>query len=120
MTGSPRHDIERVTGRLLVWLTYVSVILLVIGVILMLAQGISPLDVPPSFDPAAIAADVGAMRATAFLWLGLLAVLVTPILRVVVAGIGFALDREWVMALVAVGILVVIAVGVTGAFLTEV
>jgi uncharacterized membrane protein len=120
MTSSPRRDIERVTGRLLVWLTYLSVILLVIGVVLMLVDGVSPLDAAPTFDPAAIPADVAGLRATGFLWLGLFAVLITPIVRVIVAGIGFALDREWVMALVAMGILVVIAVGVAGAILTEV
>ncbi len=118
-TPSPR-DIDRIIGRLLVWLTYVAVTLLIIGVVLMIRDGISPLDASPTFDPGTIAADVTALRPVGFLWLGLLAVLVAPIARVVVAGVGFALDRQWVMVLVAMGILAVIAVGVISAALTEV
>lgn len=114
------RDLDRVIGRMLVWFTYVSVVLLVIGVSLMLAAGISPLDSGPTFDPATIPADILALRPAGFLWLGLLAVLVTPIVRVAVAGVGYALDREWRMVLVAVAILTVIAIGVISAALTEV
>jgi uncharacterized membrane protein len=119
MTASPRPDIERLIGRILVALTYVSVALLVVGVALMLADGISPLDAAPAFDPSTIVSDIVALRPAGFLWLGLLTVLAMPIVRVVVAGLGFARDRQWVMVLVAIGILVVIAVGVTSALLTE-
>jgi uncharacterized membrane protein len=119
-TTPSTRDIDRIIGRLLVWLTYVAVTFLIIGVVLMIRDGISPLDASPTFDPATIAADVAALRPVGFLWLGLLAVLVAPIARVVVAGVGFALDRQWVMVLVAMGILTVIAVGVISAALTEV
>ena len=114
------RDFERIIGRLLILLTYVSVALLVVGVLLMLRDGISPLDGAPPFDPATIPADIVALKPTGFLWLGLLAVIVTPILRVIVAGVGYALDREWRMVLVAIAILAVIAVGVISAALTEV
>jgi uncharacterized membrane protein len=103
-----------------VWLTYVAVALLIVGVLLMFVDGISPLDPSPTFDPTTILADITALRPVGFLWLGLLAVLVAPIARVVVAGVGFALERQWVMVLVALGILAVIAVGVVTAALTEV
>ena len=105
---------------MLVLLTYVSVVLLAIGVVLMLVQGISPLDAAPPFEPGTIVADVVALRPTGFLWLGLLAVLATPIARVVIAGIGFALQRRYSMVAVAVGILIVIAVSLASAALTEV
>jgi uncharacterized membrane protein len=117
---APHRDFDRVIGRILIWLTYVAVALLAVGVALMLAAGISPLDGAPPFDLAAIPADVAALRPVGFLWLGLLAILITPIARVIVAGIGYALDREWVMVLVAIAILAVIAVGVLSATLTEV
>jgi uncharacterized membrane protein len=115
-----RLDIERLISRLLVWMTYVSVVLLVIGVALMLIDGISPLDDAPAFDPTMIVADITSLRPVGFLWLGLIVVLLTPIVRVVVAGLGYARDREWVMVLVAIGILAVIAIGVASAALTEV
>jgi uncharacterized membrane protein len=115
-----RHDFDRTIGRILIWLTYIAVALLAVGVALMLASGISPLDGAPPFDLSAIPADIAALQPAGFLWLGLLAVLVAPIARVVVAGIGYGLDREWVMVLVAIAILAVIAVGVVSATLTEV
>jgi len=122
MSGSnpTRHDFDRTIGRILIWLTYVAVALLAVGVALMLASGISPLDSAPPFDLAAIPADIAALQPAGFLWLGLLVVLVAPVARVVVAGIGYGLDREWVMVLVAIAILAVIAVGVVSATLTEV
>jgi uncharacterized membrane protein len=119
MTDAIRPEIERRIGRTLVVLTYVAVALLVAGVVLMLANGISPLDPSPAFDPATIVADIVALRPVGFLWLGLLVVLATPIVRVAGAGIGYALDRQWSMVLVAMGILTVIAVGVASAILTE-
>jgi len=120
MTANTNRDLEPVLGRLLVLLTYVSVGLLTIGVVMMLAQGISPLATAPPFDPGTIVPDILALRPTGFLWLGLLAVLATPIARVVIAGVGFARDRQWAMVLVAIGTLIVIAAGVASAVLTEV
>ena len=120
MSGPARPDIERLIGRVLVWLTYVSVALLVVGVILMFVNGISPLDGAPTFDPGAIPRDLPGLHPLGFLWLGLMVVLAAPIARVVLAGIGYARDRQWVMVLVALGILAVIAIGVVSATLTEV
>jgi len=120
MSGPAPHDFERLIGRVLVWLTYVSVTLLVVGVALMFVNGISPLDGAPAFDPGAIAGDVPGLQPLGFLWLGLLVVLAAPIARVVLAGIGYARDRQWLMVLVAIGILAVIAIGVASAALTEV
>jgi uncharacterized membrane protein len=118
--GAPRHEFDRAIGRILIWLTYVAVALLAVGVALMLAGGISPLDGAPAFDLAAVPGDIATLQPAGFLWLGLLVVLVAPIARVVLAGIGYGLDREWVMVLVAIAILAVIAVGVISATLTEV
>jgi uncharacterized membrane protein len=120
LASDERLDIEPLIGRLLVLMTYVSVALLVVGVALMLIDGISPLDAAPAFDPATIVADITSLRPVGFLWLGLIVVVLTPIVRVVVAGLGYARDREWVMVLVAIGILSVIAIGVASAALTEV
>ncbi len=120
MTGMSRPERERRIGRLLISMTYVAVALLVIGVILMLVNGISPLDTAPTLDPSMIGTDILSLQPVGFLWLGLIVVLATPIVRVAVAGIGYAVDRDWVMVLVAVGILCVIAIGVATALITEV
>ena len=62
---------DRRIGRLLILLTYVSVGLLVIGVVALIVAGISPLDGGPPLDPATIVADVLAVAPAGLLWLGI-------------------------------------------------
>lgn len=119
MTGMDRpareaasRRFERRIGRLLVGATYLAVALLLVGVVLMAAQGISPLADAPTFQPGAIVADVLALQPTGFLWLGLLVVIATPISRVLVALVGYARTGDRLMVAVSVGILTVITIGV--------
>jgi len=92
--------------------TYVAVGLIMCGVILMLAGGLSPLDPAPAFDPARLLDDLSALQPAGFLWLGLLVVLATPAARVAVSVAGFVRAGEPRMAGVAVLVLVVIGVGI--------
>jgi uncharacterized membrane protein len=114
------RDFEWAIGRLLIVMTYVAVALLIVGVVLMLAAGTSPLSGGPAFHLADVVPDILALRPEGFIWLGLLVVLSSPIVRVVVAGFGYGRDREWPMVGVAIGILVVIAVAIITASITEV
>jgi uncharacterized membrane protein len=105
--------LERSIARLLTWGTYLGVAALAIGVVLMLAAGISPL--APGFPPldiAALPADLLALQPAAFLWAGLLVVIATPPARVAAALVGYAATGERAMALISVGILIVIAAAV--------
>jgi uncharacterized membrane protein len=106
---------ERLIGRLLIAVTYVAVGLLSIGVVLMIANGISPLSVGPGLDLATLGAQLRAGQPAAFLWLGIIAVVATPIGRVIVAAVSFARDAEWLMVGIALGILAIIVVGVGSA-----
>ena len=114
------QDFEGRIGRLLIGLTYVAVAALVVGVGLMVASGIEPLDGGPSIDPGTLVVDLLALDPAAFLWLGLGIVLATPIARVTAAGIAYARQGQWTMVLVSAAILVVIAIGVAGALSSEV
>jgi uncharacterized membrane protein len=114
------RDFEGFIGRLLIRLTYLAVAFLTVGVGLMAAAGIGPLDGGPSIDVGTLVADLLALRPAAFLWLGLGIVLATPISRVTAAGIAYARQGQWSMVLVSIGILAVIAVGVAGALSTEI
>lgn len=109
---SLRHVAERRIGRLLIGMTYVSVVLLVIGVVLLVAAGVSPLAGGPSLDLGSLAAELLALGPAGFLWLGLVAVIATPILRVVAAAGAYGRSGDWAMVGIAVGILGIIAVGV--------
>ncbi len=104
--------LDLVVARILLYGTYVSVLLVAIGVVLMLAAGISPLDDAPPLDISAIPADIVALDPAGFLWLGLLAVIATPSARVIASLVGYAQGRDWQMVAVSVGILTVIATSV--------
>jgi len=104
--------LEQSIARLLTVGTYISVALLVVGVILMLSQGIGPLSGGPAFDLTRLGSDVVGLRPAGFLWLGLLAVVATPAARVAASLIGYARRGERGMAFIAILILVVIATSV--------
>lgn len=123
MTGPTRppantervREFERFIGRLLIAVTYIAVAFLAAGVVLLFAAGISPLAGGPPLDVARIATDLVGLAPEAFLWLGILAVIATPISRVITAAIGFArLGDRWMVG-VALGILTVIAIGIASA-----
>ena len=105
-----RNSIERTIGALLGVATLVSIALLAAGVASMAAAGIGPFDRPfPPFDGARLPADLTNLRLPGILWLGLLAVILTPSLRVVAALVGFTASGERRMAAVALAVLAIIA-----------
>jgi uncharacterized membrane protein len=112
-----RRAFEARIGRWLIIVTYVSVALLASGVVLMAVAGISPLDGGPPLDPAAIIAGITSLDPATFLWLGLLAVIATPVTRVIAAAVGFARTGEWMLVLAALGILITIAASVASVVL---
>jgi uncharacterized membrane protein len=109
------RDFESTIGRLLIGLTYVATALLLIGVLLMLVSGISPLTGGPRLDLASLPIDLATLTPSGFLWLGLLAVIAAPISRVVAAAIAFARAGERGMVGVALAILVVLAIAIGSA-----
>ena len=110
-------EFERLIGRMLIATTYLAVALLTIGVGLLIAAGISPLAGGPPLDLEEVVAGVAELSPAAFLWLGILAVIGTPLTRVVAAAIGFARSGDRLMVGVALGILVVITLGIASALI---
>jgi uncharacterized membrane protein len=106
---------ERLIGRLLIALTYVSVAFLVLGVGRMAAEGISPVSGGPGLDLTRLAEQVARLDPAGFLWLGILAVVATPISQVLVAAATYARSRDRAMVGIAVTILAIIVVGVVTA-----
>jgi uncharacterized membrane protein len=109
------RDFESSIGRLLIGLTYVATALLLVGVLLMLASGISPLSGGPRLDLGSLPIDLATLTPSGFLWLGLLAVIATPISRVVASAVAFARAGERGMVGVALAILVVLAIAIGSA-----
>jgi uncharacterized membrane protein len=106
------QEFDRFIGRLLIAVTYLAVALLSVGVVLLFANGISPLAGGPPLDLGRLAADLATLGPAAFLWLGILAVIATPLSRVIAAAVGFARLGDRGLVGVAVAILVVIALGI--------
>jgi uncharacterized membrane protein len=106
---------ERRIGRLLIAITYVSVGLLTIGVVLLLGAGISPVAGGPGLDPGSLGSAIATLDPAGFLWLGLLAVIAAPISRVVLAAVVYARADDGLMVAVAAGILAIIAIGIATA-----
>jgi uncharacterized membrane protein len=118
MSGSRRaraDQAERLIGRLLTGVTYVSVVLLLIGVVLLIAAGISPVSGGPSMDPARLVSDLVGLKPAGFLWFGLLAVIAAPVTRVSVALVAYARAEDWLMVGVSSAILLVIATAIASA-----
>lgn len=112
MAPSGAVGLERSVARLLQFGTYLSIGLLLIGALLMIANGIGPRSGGPAFDLGRLVGDLGAGRPAGFLWLGLLVVIATPAARVAVSGVGYVRRGEREMAVVAGLILIVIATSV--------
>jgi uncharacterized membrane protein len=108
---------EQRIGRLLIALAYVSVGVLMAGVVLLFGAGISPLAGGPGLDLPALGGQLARLEPAGFLWLGMLAVIATPVSRVVLAAVTYLREGDWSMVGVALAILAIIAVGVaTGGF----
>ncbi len=119
MTATPGADLDRFVARLLTAGTYLSVAILAIGIVLMLGNGISPVDTGAApFRAEEIPRAVARLEPDGFLWLGLVAVLATPATRVLASLVGYVREGDRRMAIIAVGILAVIATGVLIAVVT--
>ena len=109
---------ERRIGRLLIGITYVAVAVLLIGVVLMLVAGTSPLAAPPVVDLDGLGAALTGLQPAAIIMVGVALVIATPIVQVIAAAVTYARSGERRMLGVSIAILVVILIGVLSAVLT--
>jgi uncharacterized membrane protein len=109
----PVAAIERRIAAILSVGVKVAIGLMAVGVVLLLAAGRSPLETPWStMDLRRLPADLVALRPEGFLWLGLIVILATPLLRVAASVIGFLAAGERRMAALGAGVLVVLTLAV--------
>jgi uncharacterized membrane protein len=106
-------SVETRIARILTVGTRFAVALLAIGSVLLVAGGTSPLaaDWPP-LDLASLPRDLAALQPAAFLWLGLIATIATPLVRVAASTWSFARAGEPRLAGLGVAVLVVIALAI--------
>lgn len=108
---APR-DLDAMIARVLMGGTYVSLALVAAGVVAMMGAGVSPLDAAPPFGSGGLVAALVALRPEGILGLGLIAIVLTPSLRVAASLFGYLGAGERAMAGVSLAILAVIAASV--------
>jgi uncharacterized membrane protein len=112
--------VELGVARLLAVGAVAAVILIAIGAALMVRDGIDPTATAfPALDLEALVPAMLALEAQGYIWAGLLVVLATPIAMVVVELVGFARRGEVRMALLALGILLIVALSVITAVVLD-
>lgn len=124
MTGAEsrgRPDpVTKAVARLLGAGILASMSFVSVGVVLLAAAGLVPTrDRGPAADPAAILADLVALRPSGLLWVGLLVTLALPTARVLLALLGFARAGDRRAAAVAAGVLCVLSVAFGVAVVTR-
>jgi uncharacterized membrane protein len=121
-SGASRFELETVLGYGLVAGIAASLVLLLLGFVLLIAQaGSLPIDelirypgVGFPMDLPGVLSGIGSLEPLALVQAGLLLLIATPLLRVVLAGMVFCREREWLFALVALAILAVLLWGWRG------
>ena len=106
------RTIEARLARVLSRGSALAVGLLSVGIVLMLAHGLSPLDVPPALAVGRLVDDLVTLHPAGYLWLGAIAVLSLPIVRLIVAVAAFWTAGERPRAAIGVATMAVIAAGV--------
>jgi uncharacterized membrane protein len=123
MSGRPATppgslDLEGTLARVLQAGTTISIGLVMIGTVLLIGGGTSPLAAGPKLTLDRLVGDVLALRPEGFLWLGILGTIATPLLRVGGALVGFWRRSERRMVVVALLIFSVVAAGVAAGVLS--
>ena len=105
-------SLERLLAVVLEAGTYVSIGLVIAGSGLLALEGPAPAAGGPPFAIDRVLADLAGLRPAGLLWLGILGILATPVLRVAVGTAGLARRAETAFAAVGLGTMLAIAVGV--------
>lgn len=108
MPKADPRELDHWVHRTLLAGLVVSGVLLATGLAIMLIQGNEQ---APRFESfAALLQEAGQFQGPAVTTLGLLALMITPILRVVVLLIGWSIRRDWRFAGVALAVLVLLCI----------
>ena len=111
------YGMEALIARMLVVGLWLAMGLVLVGVVLMLANGTDPLDhgpIPP-FELAQIPSEMLALKPAGFLWAGIVLIIALPIGRVMVAGVGFLAVHDRRMALISLLVLLVVLASILAA-----
>ena len=113
MTRLPEGKAQAAIAAVLRYGSLVSTLVMALGLVMILVRGLSAY--PPLESPAAVGIVLArALRldAPAISELGLILLLLTPILRIVVAATTFGLERDHKHMFIALGVLAVVVLSI--------
>lgn|SRR5487761_1809623 len=102
------HQLQHWVHRILLGGLVVSAALLLAGMVIMLVRGGQ--EASPHTPLASLLRDAARLNGPALTTLGLLVLMITPILRVVVLLIGWAVRRDWVFAAISLVVLALLMI----------
>lgn len=111
MRTTDPHRLDHWVHRTLLAGLIVSGLLLVVGLTVMLVQGHE--QAPKSEPFLTVLRDSARFNGPAVTTLGLLALMITPIVRVAVLLVGWTIERDWRFAGVALAVLVLLCMSLT-------
>ncbi len=102
------YSLDHVVSRVLLAGVLASVVLMLLGMVLLaLNPGLAQANVLPVGQVLKLVPHFHPM---ALIDLGLLVLLLTPLARVIIAGLGFALEGDWLFASIALLVLAVLVI----------
>ena len=110
-SNSAQHNAERWTSRILRLGVWVSACLMIIGLVLaaMSPSEIVPLSTNPSLGNLAERMFSTTIDPVTLMFTGLVMLMFTPVLRVITAVFGFAVERDWRFVVVSSIVMLMLA-----------
>lgn len=108
------HELQILIGNLLRWGVFISMGIVIVGVLLFLVQkgghptDFTVFDSSKVFDTNAFFSGLAAFKSEAVITLGVICLILTPVLRVVFAIIGFAMEKDRMYVIISTIVLLVI------------
>lgn len=100
---------ERAIALTLSYGSLISTLVMTLGLAVMVARGSAPrLTIATRIRPATILEGLVRFDAVALMEFGILLLLLTPIFRILVAVISFALERDYKFVLISLGVLAIV------------
>ncbi|MBS7576324.1 MULTISPECIES: DUF1634 domain-containing protein [unclassified Enterococcus] len=106
-------DVEKIIGQLLRIGVFISVIIMVIGMILLFATGKS--GYPANSYPVGLSDIIDgclSLKPFALMMLGLFCLILTPVLRVLASIIAFAIEKDYLYVAITILVLLILVVAI--------
>jgi uncharacterized membrane protein len=111
MKTAPRRATAWIAGALR-WGSFLSAALMLLGTVLVLGERQRPLQVGPPMPPDFLAEQLFDANPYAIMQVGVLFLLLTPLVRLVMAAVSFWMDGERRYSLVSLGVLAIVLVSI--------